>query len=594
MPNSKENQTKKQRGMRVAVAALALVAVLGAGVWAIGGATDVDATNANTPTFTVARGPLTISVIESGTIAASEQAVIKSEVEGRRTIIYLIPEGQHVEKGDLLVELDASELQNELIEQEIEMQEARAELVQAEEDLAVAHNQAEADIAQAELDYAFAKQDLAKYIEGEYPMELMKLQTEITLKKEQLEQAANTLEWSRRLFDEKYISANELEKDELAKNRAELEHQLAEEDLALLKNYTYKREVAELESNVEQMRMALERTRRSARADVVRAEARLYSEQGSLKRETEQLDNLKEQIANSRMTAPTDGMVVYATSAGGGWRNQEPLEEGQEVRERQELIYLPTADAKMAKLSIHESALDKVKIGQPVRVTMDALPEQAFSGKVTKVSPLPDAQSIWLNPDLKVYDTQVMLEGKLDAVRTGMSCRAEILVEQFREATYVPVQAVVRVGSQPTVYVQENDRFQPRAVTTGLNNNRMVRIIDGVKPGEVVSLAPPLASGEADQGDGAFTVEDDADGTDGAAPAAADGASGSDAGGADNAAGEADAAPAQPDQADQAGDQERFRERMKNMTPEQREAMRKQWAERQGQGQGQPAAGDSQ
>ncbi len=58
--------------------------------------------------FKVRRGPLIISVTESGTIKNREEVEIKSQVEGRASILTLIPEGTQVKPGDLLVELDSS------------------------------------------------------------------------------------------------------------------------------------------------------------------------------------------------------------------------------------------------------------------------------------------------------------------------------------------------------------------------------------------------------------------------------------------------------------------------------------------------------
>ena len=73
------------------------------------------------PTFTVMRGPLRINVVESGTIKAREQLIIKNEVEGKTSIIYLVPEGTQVEKGQLLIELDASGLLDQKIDQQIKV-----------------------------------------------------------------------------------------------------------------------------------------------------------------------------------------------------------------------------------------------------------------------------------------------------------------------------------------------------------------------------------------------------------------------------------------------------------------------------------------
>lgn len=94
------------------------------------------------PTYRVKRGPLTISFVESGTIKARNQIIIKNEVEGRSSIISLIPEGVRVKKGDLLVELDASSLEDQKIDQEIRVQNTEASYIGATENLAVVENQA--------------------------------------------------------------------------------------------------------------------------------------------------------------------------------------------------------------------------------------------------------------------------------------------------------------------------------------------------------------------------------------------------------------------------------------------------------------------
>jgi hypothetical protein len=208
------------------------------------------------------------------------------------------------------------------------------------------------------------------------------------------------------------------------------------------------------------------------------------------------LKKIERQIEKTKIYAPADGLVVHATSTkiGGFRRGVEPLQEGQAVTERQELIHLPTTTAAKVEVSIHEASLDKVSIGFPVEVTVDALPGKIFYGRVANIAPLPDARSAWLNPDLKVYDTEIYLENNSDALRTGMSCKAEIIVEQHKQATYIPVQAVLRIGGQPTVFMVTGEELVPRKIRIGFDNDRMVRIIDGIEAGEVVSLTPPLAA----------------------------------------------------------------------------------------------------
>jgi HlyD family secretion protein len=464
-----------------------LLALIGAAIVAFNHSGSATILAGDMPTFTVKRGPLRISVTESGTIQAREQIILKSEVEGKTTVLTLIEEGTRVKKGDLLVELDASSLLDAKIDQQIRVQNAEASFVGARENLAVVENQAKSDVDKATLSLDFAKQDLKKYTEGEYQNERKKMESEITLAKEEVQTAEEKLSWSKKLYDKEYISQTELQIDELSAHKNKLDLELAESNLRLFEDFTHPRNLAQLESDVNQAEMALERTDRKAKADVVQAEAELKAKESEFERQKDKLQKNEEQIAKTKIYAPADGLVIYATSAKTqGFRgSQEPLAEGSEVHEQEELIYLPTASAVKAEVKIHETSLQKVKPGLPVVVTVDALPGKTFTGHVEKIAPLPDAQMIWMNPDLKVYNTEVYLDGEGDYLRTGMSCKAEIIIEDYKDVIYIPVQAVLRIGGGPTVYVQSGGEFKPRRIKVGLDNNRMIRITEGLKEGEV-------------------------------------------------------------------------------------------------------------
>jgi HlyD family secretion protein len=451
------------------------------------------------PIFVVKQGPLRINIIESGTIKARQQVIIKNQVEGRTTILSLVSEGTLAKKGDLLIELDSSKLLDNKIDQEIKVQNADAAFVRARENLAVVKNQAESDKDKALLNLKFARLDLEKYIdpnEGEYSNQLTEAMIRITLAEEELERAKNKLEWSERLYNEKYISKTELQEDQLTANKAKLDLDLKRSDLNLLRNFTYTRELAQLESDVKQAYMALERTERKARADVIQAEADLRAKESEFNRQKDKLKKVEEQIEKTKIYAPADGLVIYATSAKGSWRgNAEPLDEGQEIRERQELIYLPTALSMKAEVKVHEASMKKIDLGLRTIIKVDALQDKVFTGSVGKIAPLPDAQMIWLNPDLKVYNTEVYIDNEDEDMRTGMSCKAEIIIEEYENATYIPLQSIVQIKGKPTVYVITGGDIKPREIEIGLDNNRMVRIIKGLAPGERVLLAPPLAEG---------------------------------------------------------------------------------------------------
>ncbi len=483
------------------LAAIIVVVLIGIVVVAFNGSGSRSVSMSERPSFVVKRGPLRISVTESGTIQAREQIILKSEVEGRTTILFLVDEGTRVEKGELLVELDSSQLLDTKIDQEIRVQNAEAAFIRAREYLAVVENQAQSDIDEAELALEFAELDLKKYLEGEYQNKRKEKESEITLAKEELQVAEEKLDWSQKLFEKEYISRTELQIDQLSVEKRRLDLELSQNSLRLLEDFEHPRDLAQKESDVKQAKMALERTNRKAKADVVQAEADLRAKESEFERQKDKLKKIEEQIVKTKIYAPADGLVIYATSAKTQhWRgNEEPLDEGREVREREELIYLPTASAVKAEVKIHEASLEKIKVGLPVRVTVDALAGRTFTGRVAKIAPLPDAQMIWLNPDLKVYNAEIYLDGEGDYLRTGMSCSAEIIIEEYKDAIYIPVQAVIRVAGEPTAYLWDGRDFEPRTVEVGLDNNRMMRVLGGVKEGEVVLLAPPLGRGAIEE-----------------------------------------------------------------------------------------------
>jgi HlyD family secretion protein len=136
---------------RTGILVTASVALIGIVLMAMSG--PEDAAPVSDANIAVAqRGNLTISVAESGTIRPRDQVVLKNQMDDPSTILFIVPEGSIVKKGDLLVELDVTRVETELIERRIRLQNAEAELIHAQENLNVVRNQAQADIDQAELD----------------------------------------------------------------------------------------------------------------------------------------------------------------------------------------------------------------------------------------------------------------------------------------------------------------------------------------------------------------------------------------------------------------------------------------------------------
>lgn len=443
------------------------------------------------PVTTVTRGPLRISLIENGTIRPRQQLILRNETNRTVNITQVAPEGSLVKKDDIVLQFDDTDMMNQLVERRIRVQNSESGFIAAGEDLKAARLQAQSDIEAARLAERFAKLDLEKFINGEQPQQVKSLETKITLAQEDHTLAKERVRWSLILHGEKYLSQSDLQRDELAAKKAELNLELAEEDLRLYKDYTSKRLLAELESKVGQTKLALERTLSRTTGSIAQAEARHRASEASFREERARLRREEQEATQFTMRAPISGMVLYASSVDGRWRG-DPVEVGLQVRPNTEIIFLPTADEYDVDILVSEVNLNKIAAGLPAQIKIDALPQQTFAGNLASIAALPDGGSRWLNPNLKLYKTVIALDPSEAPLRNGMSCQVEILVEDIADTLHVPLQAVVRERGRPVVYVMDGRKPSPQAVVLGRDNNRSVQILQGLTEGQVILLTPPL------------------------------------------------------------------------------------------------------
>ena len=162
---------KSGAARRILLALVLVVVVVAIGAFGfyrqrIGGS---DSSREDTGLFAAKRGDLTISVTESGSIKAVKTVDIKSEVEGMVSIVNIVPEGtmvtaEDVNDGKVLVELDSSNLKDQLSQREIELTSAEASFADANESYLIQVKQNESDVTAAELKVKFALMDLQKYL----------------------------------------------------------------------------------------------------------------------------------------------------------------------------------------------------------------------------------------------------------------------------------------------------------------------------------------------------------------------------------------------------------------------------------------------
>ena len=87
---------------------------------------------------------------------------------------------------------------------------------------------------------------------------------------------------------------------------------------------------------------------------------------------------------------------------------------------------------------------------------------------------------------MKVYSTEVKIEGRFDDIRPGMSSKVEIVVKRLGNVIAVPVQCVVTRGGKKLSYIKQDGKVQAVEVVAGASNDSFVEIKNGIKEGDEV------------------------------------------------------------------------------------------------------------
>ncbi|MEE9296726.1 MAG: efflux RND transporter periplasmic adaptor subunit [Phycisphaerae bacterium] len=420
-----------------------------------------------------------------GELKAAKTTEVKSKVEGRATIIWVIDEGTTVEEGDLLVRLASDKIEDRIRQEEAKEASAIAGLEGAEKGLDILVDQNASDIRKADLAVELGQIEREKYVEGDAKNKLMGLELDLEAAQQRFEQQELDCEAVKSLHQKRFKTRSELLAAEFNLHEAQRQVEKSKLALATFNTYEYPKELRQKISDWEEAKKEFERVKKSALAKEAQKRADVEAKRANLLNTQTQLKKLRQQLADSEIRAPGPGLVVYYSHR---WDPQK-ITEGSEVHERQTLVTLPDTSLMVVSVRIHEAKTYKIALGQAVNVEIDAIPGRMFTGKITKIAPLADSRNQWLNPDLKEYETEITLDQNDPALKPGVTARAEIVITHLEDVICVPLQAVYSKGGQHYVFRSNGGDGEPVRVTLGESSNELVEIKSGLEENAEVLLA---------------------------------------------------------------------------------------------------------
>jgi RND family efflux transporter MFP subunit len=174
------------------------------------------------------------------------------------------------------------------------------------------------------------------------------------------------------------------------------------------------------------------------------------------------------EIDRTKVRAPFDGIVTGVKAS-----------IGESISPGQDLFTLVDIREIRVEARILESEIGRIKAGREADLRFAAYPGRVFRGKVRAVSPVVD-------PETKTCGAHIVLDNPSGEIKPGMHAEVEIAAEVFRNRLLVPQEAVLVRGGRKLVFVVGDGLAKWRYIESGLENERFVEVLEGVKEGDEI------------------------------------------------------------------------------------------------------------
>jgi multidrug efflux pump subunit AcrA (membrane-fusion protein) len=208
----------------------------------------------------------------------------------------------------------------------------------------------------------------------------------------------------------------------------------------------------------------------------------LKAEQGfkvDLEKAMVNLGNTKDNFLNTVILAPVDGIVVNVSM-----KKNDVLSQ-QDYSSKGTIQIVDTSQIKFQG-TVDEIDIMKINTGQKATVSVDAMPNKTFTGKVSFISPFGATDT----SNVVKFNVTIMLDPSDIDLKGGLTATADVGISTVANALIVPLSAVTTTGTSSTVTVATGDKGQTekREVTLGIQNQQYVQILKGLNEGDTVII----------------------------------------------------------------------------------------------------------
>lgn len=204
-----------------------------------------------------------------------------------------------------------------------------------------------------------------------------------------------------------------------------------------------------------------------ANTALVNAKLNLEQARQQMNQTNATLSSAQENLADYSVAAPMDGLV-----------GEINIESGEMVSSQTNAAVIVSIDTVKVEASIPESIVNELRPGSVVSVTIDSL-NKSVEGTLTTIAPKADS-------DTMGYPVEISVANPSGEIKPGMTAKIELITGNLKNIFALPMDAVIEQDGQHIVYIVENNQAKEVSVKTGVTNDTLIEITDGLKEGQSI------------------------------------------------------------------------------------------------------------
>ena len=198
----------------------------------------------------------------------------------------------------------------------------------------------------------------------------------------------------------------------------------------------------------------------------------------------DKINKYMEALASTTIKAPEDGIVMFAKD----WMGKTYGKDSEINIWNPLVATLPDMSVAISETYIREIDISKVQLNDSVRITIDALPDKVFFGKVIKIATIGEDHKDF---DMKAFKVVVRFEKSDKDMKPGMTVNNDIIVASYKDKLLVPLKALFSKNGKQIVYLKRGGSITEQEIRLVAENEQYGVVENEIQEGDVVLLYQP-------------------------------------------------------------------------------------------------------